>query len=119
MFSLSDTISVEESKDLSSDVMLSGFKVVHDADVGGEDDVSKLSGRKNRGNKVFEILELKVEARRDDTALVKSSVEFNDDLAIASIIDNLELVDVAVLLHKTEELDEHLGDGSKHNLNED
>ena len=85
--------------------MLSGFKVVHDANVGGENDESKLSGRKNRGHKVFEILELKIEAGGDDTTLVKSSVEFYDDLAIASIIDDLELVDVAVLLHKTEELD--------------
>ena len=36
-------ISVEESENLSSDVVSSGLVVVHDSLVGGEDNVSELS----------------------------------------------------------------------------
>ena len=108
--------SVEETKNLSTDVLLSGLNVVDNTLVGGEDDESELSGWEDLINKLLEVLELEVESWGDDTALVKSSVEVDDDLAGSGIVNNLELVDITVLLHKSEELDDNLGDWSKENL---
>ena len=94
----------------------SGLVVVHDALVGGKDDDTELSGGEDGGGEVLELAELEVEARGDHTALVEATVEVDDDLAIAGIIDDLELVDVAVLLHHSEELNENLGGGAEDNL---
>ena len=97
-------------------MLLSGLDVVDNTLVGGEDDVSELSGWENLVNELLEILELEVESWGDDTALVQSSVKVNDDLAGSGVVNDLELVDVSVLLHKSEELDDNLGDWSKENL---
>ena len=108
--------SVEETENLSSDFLLSGLDVVNNTLVGGEDDETELSGWENLWDKLLEVLELEVESWGDDTALVQSSVKVNDDLAGSGIVNNLELVDVTMLLHKSEELDDNLGDWSKENL---
>ena len=108
--------SVEETENLSSDMLLSGLEVVDNTLVGGEDDETELSGWENLWDKLLEVLELEVESWGDDTALVQSSVKVNDDLAGSGIVNNLELVDVTMLLHKSEELDDNLGDWSKENL---
>ena len=108
--------SVEEAKDFASDVLLTGLLVVHNALVGGQDDGTELSGGKNGVSEVLELVEREVEARGDDTALVEATVQVHDDFASAGIIDDLEISDVAVLLHDLEELDEDLGDGSQDNL---
>ena len=108
--------SVEETENLSSDVLLSGLEMVDNTLVGGEDDETELSGWENLWDKLLEVLELEVESWGDDTALVQSSVKVNDDLAGSGIVNNLELVDVTMLLHKSEELDDNLGDWSKENL---
>ena len=108
--------SVEETENLSSDVLLSGLEVVDNTLVGGEDDETELSGWENLWDKLLEVLELEVESWGDDTALVQSSVKVNDDLAGSGVVNNLELVDVTMLLHKSEELDDNLGDWSKENL---
>ena len=97
-------------------MLSSGLLMVHDTLVGGEHDKAELSGGKDLVNKVFEILELEVETGGDNSALVQTTVKVDNDLAIAGIVDDLELVDVAVLLHHTEELDENLGDRSQENL---
>ena len=109
-------VSVEVSEDLSTDVLSTSLFVVHDSLVGSEDKFTILTGWENSVAEVLEILELKVEVWRDNTALVESSVQVDDDLASTGIIDNLKLVDVLVLLHDLEELDEDLGDGSQDNL---
>ena len=109
-------LSVEESEDLTTDMVLSGLNVVHDTLVGGKDDIAELSGWQNLVNELLEILKLEVESWGDDTALVESSVELDNDLSGSGVIDNLELVDVTVLLHASEELDENLGDGAEENL---
>ena len=95
---------------------LSGLSVVEDTLVGGEDDVTELSGRQDGVAELLEVLELEIESGRDDTALVQSTVEVNNDLVATLVIDDGELVDVALLLHGSEELDDDLGDGSEHNL---
>eukprot|EP00356_Strombidium_inclinatum_P002455 CAMPEP_0170479390 /NCGR_PEP_ID=MMETSP0208-20121228/646_1 /TAXON_ID=197538 /ORGANISM="Strombidium inclinatum, Strain S3" /LENGTH=122 /DNA_ID=CAMNT_0010751777 /DNA_START=77 /DNA_END=445 /DNA_ORIENTATION=- len=95
---------------------LSGLVVVHDTLVGGEDDVTELSGRQDGGGELLEVLELEVESGGDDTALVQSSVEVDDDLAGSHVVEDLELIDVAMLLHSLEELNNDLGHGSEENL---
>ena len=101
-------VSVEETEDLTTDMVLSGLVVVHDTLVGGQDNVTELSGWEDIVDELLEVLELKVESWGDDTALVKSSVEVNDDLSGSTIINDFEFVDVSVLLHLSEELDDDL-----------
>ena len=93
-----------------------GLVVVHDSQVSGEDNDTELTGWEDGGGEVLEVLQLEVESWGDDTALVESTVEVDNDLAIAGVINDLELVDVTVLLHDLEELDEDLGSWSKDNL---
>ena len=97
-------------------MVLSGFLMIHDTLVGGEDNESKLSGWKDLINKLLEILKFEIESWGDNTTFVESSVKINDDLSVSSIIDDLEFTDVTVLLHASEELDDNLGDWSEHNL---
>ena len=73
---------------------LSGFDVVHDSVVGGQDDETELSGRQDLTKGLLEVSDLQVESWGDDSALVDSSVQFNDDLAISLIINNFKFVDV-------------------------
>ena len=108
--------SVEETENLSTDVLLSSFDVVEDTLVGSEDDETELSGWEDLINELLEILKLEVESWGDDTALVKSSVEVDDDLAGSGIVNDLEFVDISVLLHKSEELDDNLGHWSEEDL---
>ena len=110
------TRSVEETEDLTTDLSLSGLVVGDDTLVGGEDDETELSGREDGVAELLEVLELEVESGRDNTALVESTVEVNNDLVATLVIDDGELTDVALLLHSLEELDDDLGDGSEHNL---
>ena len=93
-----------------------GLDVVHDTLVGRQHDDAELSGREDVVAELLEVLQLEVETGRDDAALVQTAVEVDDDLASALIIDDLELINVAVLLHETQELDNDLGDGSEDNL---
>lgn len=110
------TRSVEETEDLTTDLSLSGLVLGDDTLVGGENDVTELSGRKDGVAELLEVLELEVESGRDNTALVESSVEVNNDLVATLVIDNGELTNIALLLHSLEELDDDLGDRSEHNL---
>ena len=109
--------SVEETEDLATDMLGTSLVVVHDTLVGGEHENTELTGRKDSVGEVLELSEGQIETGRDDTALVEATVEVHNDLAIAGIIDDLEIVDVAVSLHDLEELDEHLRDGAEDNLN--
>lgn len=87
---------VEETKDLAGDVLPPGLLVVHDASGGGEDDVTELTGRKELDDPLLDVLELDVVAGGDDTGLVDTAKELDDDLAVAVVVDFLELADVAL-----------------------
>ena len=97
-------------------MVLSGLLVIHDTLVGGEDNVSKLSGWKNLINELLEILKFEVESWGDNTTFVESSVKINNDLSVSGIIDDLEFTNVTVRLHVSKELDNDLGDWSEENL---
>jgi hypothetical protein len=107
---------VEEPNDLASNVLASSLLVIHDTSRGSENHVSELTGRKELDNPLLEITEADVVAGRDDTSLVESAVELDDNLAGAVVINFLELADVSVLLHDREELDDDLGRRSNQDL---
>lgn len=63
---------VEETDDLSSNVLATSLLVVHDTGRGGEDDVSELTRGEEFDNPLLEVTELDVVARGDDTSLVEA-----------------------------------------------
>jgi hypothetical protein len=85
---------VEETKDLSGNVLPPGLLVIHDTGRGGEDDVAELTRREQLDNPLLEITELDVVAGRDNTGLVNATVELDNDLAVAVVVDLFELADV-------------------------
>ena len=107
---------VDEAQDLTRDVLSSSLFVVHDPGGGGQDDVTELTGGQQVVGPSFNVTDLDVESGRDDTALVQSTVQLNDDLARSVVVDVFEFTDVAVLLHDGQELDDDLRRGSDHHL---
>jgi hypothetical protein len=86
---------VEETENLSSNVLPAGLLVVHDASRGGEDNVTELTRGQQLDDPLLHVAELDVVAGRDDTGLVDAAVELDDDLAVAVVVDLLELANVA------------------------
>jgi hypothetical protein len=76
-------------------VLATGLLVVHDTSRGGEDDMAELTRRQELGNPLLELTELHVVAGRDAASLVDASVELDDDLARAVVVNLLELANVA------------------------
>ena len=71
-----------------------GLLVVHDTGRGSEDDVAELTRGKELDDPLLEVAELDVVARADNTGLVEATSQLNDDLAVAVVIDLLELANV-------------------------
>lgn len=69
--------------------------VVHDTRRGGKDDVTELTRGQQLDDPLLHVAELDVVAGRDDAGLVDAAVELDDDLAVAVVINLLELADVA------------------------
>jgi hypothetical protein len=86
---------VEESNDLTSNVLPSCLLVVHDTSAGGQDDVTELTRWQQLYDPLLEVTELNIVAGRDNTGLVETAVELDNDLAVAVIIDLLEFTNVA------------------------
>lgn len=63
---------VEETDDLSSNVLATSLLVVHDTSRGGEHNVAELTGWKELDDPLLHVGELDVVAWRDDTGLVKA-----------------------------------------------
>lgn len=57
--------------------------------------MSELTGWQDLGGPLLKLVDLNVESWRDDSALVQSAQQFDDDLARSVVIDVLELADVA------------------------
>jgi len=97
-------------------VLLLSLVVVHDAQLGGQDDVTELTSREKVLSPLVNRGERNIEAGGDDTALVDTAKEVDNDLAAAQVINDLELTDVTVLLHDLEELDNDLRGGADKHL---
>ena len=76
-------------------MLAASLLVVHDTGGGGQDDETELTGGKELDDPLLNIAELDVVAGGDDTGLVDAAVELDDDLAVAVVIDLLELANVA------------------------
>lgn len=76
-------------------MLATGLLVVHDTGGGGEDDVAELTGREQLDNPLLELGETDVVAGRDDTGLVETAVELDNDLAGSVVVNLLELANVA------------------------
>lgn len=107
---------VNETQDLTGNVLSSGLLVVHDTSRGSQDNVTKLSGGQQVVSPSLNVANLDVESGGDDTTLVQSTVQLNDDLAGSVVVNVLELTDVAMLLHHCQKLDDDLGGGSDQDL---
>lgn len=69
--------------------------MIHDAVGGSEDNVTELTGGEEVLNPGLNVVDGDIEAGRDDTALVDTTIEVDDDLASALVVDNFEFVNVA------------------------
>merc|ERR1719222_1697976 len=110
------SISEEEPKNLSSQVLPLGLLMVHDASRGDQHHLSKLSGGQQVVRPLLNVVDGNVEPGRDDATLVKPAGEVNHNLASAMVINPLKLSNVAVLHHHSEETDDRLGAGPEHTL---
>lgn len=85
---------VEESNDLACNVLSSSLFMVHDTGTGRENNVAELTRGQQLDNPLLKILEGNVVARGNDTSLVETSIELNDNLAVAVVVDFLEFTNV-------------------------
>lgn len=76
-------------------MLATSLLVVHDTGGGGQDDVAELTRGQELDGPLLNVGELDGVAGVDDTALVETTVELDDDLAGAVVIDLLELANVA------------------------
>lgn len=86
---------VEETEELASNVLATSLLVVHDTSRGGQDEVTELTRGQELGGPGLEVTELNGVAGVDDTALVQTAVELDDDLARAVVVNFLELANIA------------------------
>ncbi|KAH3669694.1 hypothetical protein OGATHE_002506 [Ogataea polymorpha] len=82
--------------------------MVHDTSRSGQNDVTELSGWQQVVSPSLNVLNLDVESWRDDTTLVESSVQLDDNLSGSVVIDVFEFSNVTMSLHHSKELDDHL-----------
>lgn len=71
--------------------------MVHDTSGGGQDNVTELTSGQQLDNPLLEIGQTDVVAGGDDTSLVETAVQLNDNLARAVVVNLLELANVAYI----------------------
>ena len=75
-----------------------GRGYAHDTGGSGEDDETEGSGGEKHVDPRFDLGDLDVESRGDDTTLVDSTVELDDNLAGSVVVDDLESINVAFIV---------------------
>lgn len=85
----------EDTENTTTSALSTSLLVCHDTARRGEHDVSDLTRRKEKGNPFLNLVKTHVEARRDDGALVETTVELNNNLAGTVVIHFLKLANVA------------------------
>lgn len=75
-------------------MLAAGLLVVHDTSRGGQDEETELTRGQELGGPGLEVTELNGVAGVDDTTLVETAVELDDDLAGAVVVNLLELANV-------------------------
>lgn len=97
-------------------MLLLGLLVVHDTVRSGQDNETELTGWEKVGGPFINLVDADVESWRDDTTLVQTTVQFNDDLASSVVIDDFEFTNVSVFHHNLKKLDDDLGGWSDQDL---
>ena len=87
--------SIEEPDDLARHMLPPRLLVIHDASRCGENNVAELTGRKELHDPLLEVSKLNVVSGGDNTSLVQATVELDDNLAVAVVINFLEFTNVA------------------------
>ena len=85
---------IEETENLTTSMLGTSLFVIHNTSRGGQDQVTELTGRQQVGGPLFELGELDVETGRDNTTLVDTTVELNNDLTGTVIINDFGLTNV-------------------------
>lgn len=68
--------------------------MVHNTSRGGQNDVTELTRRQQVGNPLLNVVDLDVESGRDNTDLVQSTVELDDNLTGSVVINVLKVLNV-------------------------
>ena len=76
-------------------MLATSFLVVHDTSGGGQNEVTELTRGEELGGPGLEVTELNGVAGVDNTTLVQTAVELDDDFAGAVVVNLLEFTDVA------------------------
>ena len=76
-------------------MLATSLLVVHDTGGGGQDEVTELTRGEELGGPGLEVTELNGVAGVDNTTLVQTAVELDDDFAGAVVVNLLEFTDVA------------------------
>ena len=92
---LLERLSVEETEELSSDVLTTGLFVVHNSSGGGDHNVSELTGGEEVPQPRLELLDGHIVTGADDTTLVDASQELDHNLAGTVVVNDLELTNVS------------------------
>lgn len=93
---------VEETEDLAGNVLAASLLVVHDTGGGGQDDEAELTRGEELDSPLLEVTELDGVAGVDDTALVETAVQLDDDLAGTVVVNLLELANVALKKNRSQ-----------------
>jgi hypothetical protein len=97
-------------------VFSSSLFVVHDTSRGSQDNVTELSGWQQVVSPLLNVTNSNVKSWRDDTNLVQTTVQLDNNLTRSVVINVLELTNVTVLLDNLQELDDNLGGWSDDDL---
>jgi hypothetical protein len=85
----------EESEDLSTSVLATSLLVVHDTIRSGQDKLTKLTGWKQVRGQLLDLVKSNIKSWGDDTTLVQTTKEVDNDLTGSVIINDLEVTNVA------------------------
>lgn len=85
---------IEETNDLSTDVLATSLLVVHDTLGSGQDDVSELTAGEQVAGPHLNLVQLHIEAGRDAAALVQTTGQSDHDLSRAVVINHGDLTNV-------------------------
>lgn len=78
--------------------------------------IAETTSREKQVNPRLDLTMLNVEAGRDNTRFVETTIKLDYNLARTMVIDNGKFTNVAMTLHDAKEFDNDLGRGTNKNL---
>jgi hypothetical protein len=86
---------VKKSEDLSCNMFSSSLLMIHNSSARSQHNISDASRGQELINPLLQIRKSDVEARGNDSTFIQTSIQLNDDLAGAVVIDFLKFANVA------------------------